>query len=97
MKDLNGRVGVVTGAASGIGLALTEAMLGAGMKVVMADVEEESLSAEAARLEGQGAAVAPVYCDVRDPSSVEALADATLARFGGVHDEHGQRRVLRPS
>ncbi|MCH2172513.1 SDR family NAD(P)-dependent oxidoreductase [Myxococcota bacterium] len=85
MKDLREKVGVVTGAASGIGLALVETMLGAGMKVVMADVEEASLTAESDRLAGQGGAVEPVHCDVRDPVSVEALATATLTRFGGVH------------
>ena len=56
MEQLEGRTAVVTGAASGIGLAVVEAFAGAGMHVVMADVDEDNLRSHAARLAGQGAA-----------------------------------------
>ncbi|MBC8195926.1 MAG: SDR family NAD(P)-dependent oxidoreductase [Acidimicrobiia bacterium] len=85
MQELEGRVAVVTGAASGIGLAMTEAFVAQGMKVVMADVEEDALSAQATRLESSGAPVLGVLCDVTDPVAVQALADATIDNFGGVH------------
>ena len=57
MKDLRGRVAVVTGAASGIGLALTERFAAEGMKVVMADIEGGALEAASERLRRHGATV----------------------------------------
>jgi NAD(P)-dependent dehydrogenase (short-subunit alcohol dehydrogenase family) len=84
-EDLQGKVGVVTGAASGIGLALTEAFVAQGMSVVMADVEEARLTAEASRLGAGGADVFAVMCDVSRPSDVAALADQAIAQYGAVH------------
>ena len=85
LEDLAGRVAVVTGAASGIGLALTERFAAEGMKVVMADVEERRLASEASRLEKEGADVFAVLTDVTDPADVQRLADQTLAQYGAVH------------
>ena len=85
MQDLAGRTAVVTGAASGIGLALTERFVAAGMSVVLADIEEETLAREAARLESEGASALGVLTDVRDPDAVEALRDQALSVFGAVH------------
>ncbi len=83
--ELNGRVAVVTGAASGIGYALSERFAAEGMQVVMAGRNEANLTAAADRLREQGADVTPVVCDVADPAQVEALRDATLATYGGAH------------
>ena len=85
MKELNGKVAVVTGAASGIGLAMSKRFVSEGMKVVMADVEEEALAATASRLQGEGADVLGVLCDVSDAASVGDLAEQTLSAYGGVH------------
>ncbi len=85
MENLQDKVVVVTGAASGIGLALTERFVAEGAKVVMADVEEEALSVEAARLETAGASVLGVLCDVSVIGDVERLADQTIEHFGAVH------------
>ena len=85
MDDFKGRVAVVTGAASGIGLAATERFLGEGMKVVLADVEKGRLDEQVARLGQAGGDVLGVVCDVRDPHSVKDLADRTLSQYGGVH------------
>ena len=85
MEQLKGRIAVVTGAASGIGLGLVDAFVAEGMRVVMADRNEEALSAQAARLRDGGADVHAVVTDVSDPDSVEALADAVVDRFGGLH------------
>lgn len=85
MDPLKNKVAVVTGAASGIGLAMTEQFLKEGMKVVMADVEQVALDRESKRLRELGGSVAGVLCDVRDPGSVKDLADATLERYGAVH------------
>jgi NAD(P)-dependent dehydrogenase (short-subunit alcohol dehydrogenase family) len=85
MEQLEGRVAVVTGAASGIGLAVVEAFAREGMHVVMADMDEEPLRAQAARLSDQGADVRAMPADVRDPVSVEAVGAAAVERFGGLH------------
>ena len=84
MKELNGKVAVVTGAASGIGLAMSEQFASEGMKVVMADVEEEALAASASRLQSAGADVLGVLCDVSDAASVQDLASQALSAYGGV-------------
>jgi NAD(P)-dependent dehydrogenase (short-subunit alcohol dehydrogenase family) len=82
MERLEGRVAVVTGAASGIGLAVVEAFAGLGLHVVMADVDEESLRAHATRLSDQDADVHAVTADVRDPDAVERIGAAAVERFG---------------
>jgi NAD(P)-dependent dehydrogenase (short-subunit alcohol dehydrogenase family) len=85
MKQLVDRVAVVTGAASGIGLAISEAFAHEGSSVVMADVNEESLYSEAARLSAQGLAIKPVVCDVSDPEAVDSLGQRAVDEFGGLH------------
>ena len=83
--ELDGRTAVVTGAASGIGLALTERFLDEGMSVVMADIEQAVLERESARITGAGGSVVPVVCDVSEPDQVGGLCDAALAAYGSVH------------
>jgi NAD(P)-dependent dehydrogenase (short-subunit alcohol dehydrogenase family) len=85
MDDFKGKVAVVTGAASGIGLGVTERFLQEGMKVVLADVEKGNLDRECARLAKAGAEVLGVLCDVRDPDALKDLAARTVSHFGGVH------------
>ena len=80
-----GRVAVITGGASGIGLAVAEALLERGMKLVLADNDEPTLRDVEARLTESGADVAGVICDTADESSVTDLAEAALTRFGGAH------------
>jgi len=85
MESLPGRVAVVTGAASGIGLALARRFGADGMSVVMADIEAETLEREAAALAAEGVDVCTAIADTSVESDVEALAELTVARFGGVH------------
>ncbi|MFD5007662.1 SDR family NAD(P)-dependent oxidoreductase [Streptomyces mutabilis] len=85
MKELRGRVAVVTGGASGIGYALAQRFIAEGMKVVIADIEEKALDEAVASLGADGAQVHGVRTDVSRAEDVEALARATLDRFGGVH------------
>ncbi len=83
--ELDRRIAVVTGAASGIGLALSERLLAEGMSVVMADIEAEALRREAARLAAAGGTVLAVPCDVGDAAQIAAPRDRTLTAYGGVH------------
>lgn len=85
MRDLAGRVAVITGAASGIGLALSRRLGADGMRVMMADIEEPALAAAAQSLAAEGIETATAVTDVSDAGSVDALASATLDRFGAVH------------
>jgi NAD(P)-dependent dehydrogenase (short-subunit alcohol dehydrogenase family) len=84
MERLEGRTAVVTGAASGIGLAVVEAFLAEGMRVAMGDVDEGLLATEAERLASGGGEVLPLATDVADPEAVERLGDAAVERFGGL-------------
>jgi len=80
-----GRVAVVTGAASGIGFALSERFAAEGMRVVMADIEAPALAEAADLLAGRGATVLPVPTDVSSGEQVDALRDRALEAFGAVH------------
>ncbi|MGH8982106.1 MAG: SDR family NAD(P)-dependent oxidoreductase [Acidimicrobiales bacterium] len=80
-----GRVAVVTGAASGIGYGLSERFAAEGMSVVMADVERPALEAAAATLSAAGGEILAVPTDVSSGAQVDALRDAALRAYGGVH------------
>jgi NAD(P)-dependent dehydrogenase (short-subunit alcohol dehydrogenase family) len=85
MKEFKGKVAVVTGAASGIGRAIAERLAGEGMKLVLADVEQGSLSKAEAEMKARGASVIAVPTDVSKGKDVEALARKTIDAFGAVH------------
>jgi NAD(P)-dependent dehydrogenase (short-subunit alcohol dehydrogenase family) len=81
----NGTVAVVTGAASGIGLALADAFAASGCSVVLADVETGALDAAERRIAATGAETLAVTTDVSRREQVEALAARTIERFGHVN------------
>jgi NAD(P)-dependent dehydrogenase (short-subunit alcohol dehydrogenase family) len=85
MEKLRGRVAVVTGAASGIGLALAERFADEGMTVVMADVEAAALDTTAAAVRAKPAGVLALRVDVSHADDVERLARETYAAFGAAH------------
>jgi NAD(P)-dependent dehydrogenase (short-subunit alcohol dehydrogenase family) len=85
MKELRGRVAVVTGAASGIGRALAARFASEGMQVMLADVEEAALSQAAGELTAAGADVAAAVVDVTRRQDVAALAARTIDTFGAAH------------
>jgi NAD(P)-dependent dehydrogenase (short-subunit alcohol dehydrogenase family) len=77
-----GRTAVITGAASGIGLAAAQRLVHLGMSVCMADTDEAALQREAAALAEAGATVLAVPTDVSQPSAMTALRDRVIGRFG---------------
>jgi len=85
MQDLEGKVAVITGAASGIGRAMAERFASEGMKVVLADIEQDALDAAVSELQRREYDVLGVRTDVSDGESVDALAEATLRQYGKVH------------
>ncbi|MBX3705754.1 MAG: SDR family NAD(P)-dependent oxidoreductase [Pseudomonadales bacterium] len=90
MNNLKRRVAFVTGAASGIGLGMTRAFLGAGMRVMLADIERQALDRATVALRTElppdrADDIAAVVVDVAERQSVFAAAEATLAAFGKVH------------
>jgi NAD(P)-dependent dehydrogenase (short-subunit alcohol dehydrogenase family) len=85
MRELEGKTAFVTGAASGIGLALARAFAEADMKVMLADVEAGALDQALSGLREFGTRVQGVRCDVADPDNVERAAQATFDAFGNVH------------
>jgi NAD(P)-dependent dehydrogenase (short-subunit alcohol dehydrogenase family) len=85
MRDVVGKVAVITGGGQGIGRALAERFCAEGMKVVVADVVPQLVETTAAELRDQGFDVTGVVTDVTSLESVEALRDATLDRHGAVH------------
>lgn len=85
MKNFQDKVAVITGGASGLGREFAKRAAGLGMKLVLADVQLDALDATRAELEGEGAQVLAMICDVRKGEQVQALADATMARYGAVH------------
>jgi NAD(P)-dependent dehydrogenase (short-subunit alcohol dehydrogenase family) len=85
MKNFNDKVAVITGGASGLGREFANQAAERGMKVVLADVQQDALDQARAELEARGVDVLAMLCDVRKSEQVQALADATMARFGAVH------------
>jgi NAD(P)-dependent dehydrogenase (short-subunit alcohol dehydrogenase family) len=85
MRDLAGRVAVVTGAASGIGFAMAERFAAEGMKVVLADIEAPALERAAAGLRDKAPGLLQTRVDVSRAEDVERLAAETYAAFGAAH------------
>lgn len=85
MRELEHRVAVVTGAASGIGLALATKLAHEGMRVVLSDVDGDRLDAAAQTLEASGFEAAAQRTDVAHLDEVHELAAFAVERYGGVH------------
>ena len=94
MRELDGRVALVTGGGSGIGRGIALALAGAGMHVVVADIELDAAEAVAAEL---GAEASADSVDVTDPAAVEALAERCFERHGGVDVLCNNAGVIGPT
>jgi NAD(P)-dependent dehydrogenase (short-subunit alcohol dehydrogenase family) len=80
--DFTGKVALVTGAASGMGLAAAQAFAEAGAAVVMADFREDVVKSEAQRLASAGHKAIAIRCDVSDDSQVEQMVSRAVSEFG---------------
>ncbi len=84
MRELEGRVALVSGGGSGIGRGIVLALAGEGMRVVVADVESDAAEAVAAEIVAAGGEAIAETVDVTDVAAVEALADRCDERYGSV-------------
>jgi NAD(P)-dependent dehydrogenase (short-subunit alcohol dehydrogenase family) len=94
MRDLHGKVAVITGAASGIGLATARGLAADGMRLVLADVAADELRDATAKLCAGGADAIDVPTDVSSRVAIEDLRDAALDAFGAVHVVHNNAGVV---
>jgi len=85
VKDFNGKVAVITGGASGIGLAVAKALAAQGARLVLADIEKPALDAAVKAFTDEGVEAIGVVTDVRELDQVAALADAAYDKFGAVN------------
>ncbi|WP_211444983.1 SDR family NAD(P)-dependent oxidoreductase [Collimonas humicola] len=85
MKNLQGKVAVITGGAEGIGKGIAVRAAAEGMKLVLADINAARLEATVAEFKAQGCEVIGVPTDVAREEQVNALAEQAFAKFGKVH------------
>ncbi|MDQ0495504.1 SDR family NAD(P)-dependent oxidoreductase [Paenibacillus brasilensis] len=85
MREFKDKIAVVTGAASGIGRAIADRCVNEGMKVVLADIEEEALLRAEKQLKDMGADTLSVVTDISKEADIRALAQKTVQTFGAVH------------
>lgn len=85
MKDLQDKVAVVTGAASGIGKGITKSLLKKGVKVVLSDIEDKALKTTVSYFQDCGANVHGILADVSNPRDVAKMVEKTLEKYGAVH------------
>jgi NAD(P)-dependent dehydrogenase (short-subunit alcohol dehydrogenase family) len=97
MMELKGRVAVVTGAGSGIGLALATRLAAEGMKLAIADIEQAALERAAQALRAGGTEVLAQRVDVASEAQVNAFADAVFAHYGRVHVVCNNAGVAAPA
>lgn len=83
--DLHGKVAVITGGASGIGLGMARAFAGAGMKLVLADLDDAARDAAVDAFRAAGTEAVGMRCDVSVHAQVQDLAKLATDTFGGVH------------
>jgi NAD(P)-dependent dehydrogenase (short-subunit alcohol dehydrogenase family) len=84
-SEFGGRIALVTGGASGIGLAICRRLCAGGAAVAIADHDDAASARAVADLEAAGADAVAVTCDVSDSDSVHAAVEATVRRFGALH------------
>src|SRR5213596_1566494 len=95
--SVENQAALVTGAASGIGLATAKAFAQSGASVALADWNEKAVRSAAEELAGQGHKTLAIRCDVADDAQVEAMVDQTVATFGrldAAYNNAGVQNIL---
>jgi NAD(P)-dependent dehydrogenase (short-subunit alcohol dehydrogenase family) len=92
--DIDGKVALVTGAATGIGRATALAFAGRGASVVCVDLDESGAAATAAEIESSGGAALAVRADVSQPDGIRSMFAAATERFGGVDIVHNNAGLI---
>jgi NAD(P)-dependent dehydrogenase (short-subunit alcohol dehydrogenase family) len=85
MGRLDGKVALITGGASGMGMVASKIFAGEGASVVLTDVTDDAGEAVAAEIEAGGGRAHYVHADVSDEADAEAMVKAAADRFGGLH------------
>ncbi|BCZ77770.1 oxidoreductase [Paraburkholderia terrae] len=91
-----GKVALVTGAGSGLGLAAAQAFAAEGACIVLADVDEGAVKAAAARLVASGHRALAVHCNVADEAQVKAMVDLTVATYGRLDAAYNNAGINSP-
>ena len=94
--ELEGRVCVVSGAASGIGASLAQRLAAVGARVVLLDRDAAGLERKNSELQALGAQTLALHCDISQADSVQAAADAVRAQWGGAYALINNAGLLRP-
>ena len=94
---MSDRVGIVTGAARGIGAAIAERLAADGLAVCIADLDAAAAAGQAERIVAQGGIAVACQMDVTQPTSAQAMVDATLAHFGQIDVLVNNAGVTGPS
>jgi NAD(P)-dependent dehydrogenase (short-subunit alcohol dehydrogenase family) len=97
MFDYKGKVALVTGAASGMGLATARAFARSNASVVLGDVDDKGLDAATSELARAGHSVVAVHCDVSDEDQVAAMVDTAVARFGRLDAAFNSAGIQSPA
>lgn len=95
--NFKGQVALVTGAASGMGLATAQAFAGAGAAVTLADVSEDALQKAVNKIKSDGGKAIGVLCDVSDEAGVAAMVERTVAAFGRLDAAFNNAGIQVPS
>jgi len=85
VKNLNNKVVVITGSAQGIGYAIAEQCAAEGMKIVMSDIDKDTLATSTDSIAAKDVETLSVKADVGELEDVQNLLDKTLEKFGAVH------------
>ncbi len=95
--DFSGKVALVTGAGSGMGLTTAQAFAEAGAAVVLADFKEDAAKAEAQKLTAAGHSTIGVRCDVSNEADVRAMVERTMSAFGRLDAAFNNAGVMSPA